>query len=88
MSGSRHTHLFHELVETDILYAALLPHRENNVLNTDFVERSPNRVQELIDDERDWTDVIKVIDAADDAGDRTITLNADVLTQTVVCYFV
>jgi len=81
------THLFNELVEMDILYASLLPHRENNVLNTDFFERSPNRVQELIDDDRDWTDVIKVIDTADAAGDRTITLNADVLAQTVVCYF-
>jgi len=81
------THLFNELVEMDILYTALLPHRDGNILNAGFFENNTNHLPDQIDEDRDWTDVVKVIEAADAAGDRSIVLNADVLTQTVMCYF-
>jgi len=78
------THFFNELVEMDMLYLALFPAQEGNFLNLELIEGSPNRLDKLIDDAARWESTIRVIDAADLTG--RIILNANALTQRVVCY--
>jgi hypothetical protein len=81
------THFFNELVEMDLLYLALFPNRKGNRWNRRFLEQSPNRLAELLPDAADWSHVVRVIDVADMA-DRGlgIKLNANALSQQVVCY--
>lgn len=79
------THFFSNLVESDILYIALFPKREGNVLNTAFFDRQPNRLAELMPEEKRWSDVIRIIDTpANGAG--SFVLNANALKQHAICY--
>ncbi|HPD30779.1 MAG TPA: PEP/pyruvate-binding domain-containing protein [Phycisphaerae bacterium] len=80
------THFFNELVELDILYLALFPGREGNFLNEEFFEKAPNKLTRLIPSAANWAHVIRVIDTADLGGRGHIQLNANNLSQRVVCY--
>ncbi|MHB1034784.1 MAG: PEP/pyruvate-binding domain-containing protein [Pirellulales bacterium] len=81
------THFFNELVEMDILYLALFPGRKSNAWNRDFFEKSPNRLTELVPEAGRWADVVRVIDIPRRFdGAATLKLNANTLTQKVVCY--
>jgi len=80
------THLFGEMVEMDMLYMALFPDKEGNALNEAFFASNPNRLCDLVPGSERWADGVKVIDAADVDGGATIKLNANTLTQKIVCY--
>jgi len=80
------THFFNELVELDILYLALFPGREGNFLNEAFFAQAPNKLAKLIPDAARRSDVVHVVDAADLGDDAVIKLNANALSQKVVCY--
>ena len=80
------THYFSDLVETGILYLALYPSREGNRLNADLIGRARNRLDEVVPAAARWADVVRVVDAPDLGGDGCVRLNANALTQTVVCY--
>jgi len=80
------THFFNELVEQDILYLALFPGRAGNLLNEEFLRAAPNKLTKLVPDAGARSDVVRVIDVADLADGRVLTLNANVLNQKVVCY--
>ncbi|MDY6914128.1 MAG: PEP/pyruvate-binding domain-containing protein [Planctomycetota bacterium] len=80
------THLFSEMVELDILYLALFPARESNFLNSDFFEKAPNKLTELLPGAAEWADTVRIIDAADLGGGVTVKLNANTIDQKVVCY--
>ncbi|MBN1846145.1 MAG: PEP/pyruvate-binding domain-containing protein [Sedimentisphaerales bacterium] len=76
------THLFSELVEMDILYLALFPHKPDNVLNTEFFETAPNTLLEYLPEAQPFTEVLRVIDAR-----RPLPhLNANAYRQKAVCY--
>ncbi|MGD9128714.1 MAG: PEP/pyruvate-binding domain-containing protein [Planctomycetia bacterium] len=77
------THMFNELVEADILYMALFQQREENVLNTDLLEKTSNQLPYLLPDEERWTETVRVIDAAQIGA---VSLNANTFKQHVVCY--
>ena len=77
------THMFNELVEADILYFALFHGHEGNRLNMAFLDQAPNRLADLLPAEAAWAEAVRVIDAAD-AG--PLVLNANTLSQNVVCY--
>ena len=81
------THFFNDLVEMDILYLALFPGRKDNFWNREFFERTPNRLTELLPGEAQWAEAVRVIDvpAASD-GNTVLKLNANAITQHVVCY--
>jgi hypothetical protein len=81
------THYFSDLVESDILYLALFPGRQNNFLSLDFFEQSPNKLAALLPDAADWAGVVRVIDVADVADGRDLILYANSLKQQVFCYF-
>ncbi len=80
------THFFNELVEMDILYLALFPDREGNLLNEEFFEKAPNRLTRLVPSAGNWAHVVRVIDTADLGGTWQVQLNANSLTQRVACY--
>jgi hypothetical protein len=81
------THFFNDLVEMDILYLALFPGRKNNYWNRTFLEEMPNRLLQLLPNEAAWAQAVRVIDvpATLPAG-TVLKLNANALTQQVVCY--
>jgi hypothetical protein len=81
------THFFSDLVEMDMLYLALYPGREGNSWNREFFDRAPNRLAELLPDDAAWANVVRVIDMPlASHGDAALKLNANSLTQRVVCY--
>ena len=81
------THFFNDLVEMDMLYLALFPGRKGNSWNEAFFEQSPNRLAELLPGEAKWSHVVRVIDMPlGSHGGAALTLNANALTQQVVCY--
>ena len=80
------THFFSDLIETDILYVALFPDREENTLNKEFFEHSPNKLTKLLPDAEKWVDVIRVIDSESVNGAGVMHICADTVTQKFVCY--
>ena len=80
------THFFNELVECDILYTALFPNREGNMLNEDLLLNLPNRLLELAPSSTNRTDAVRVIDSADLGTGRSFQLHAGSLSQQAICY--
>jgi hypothetical protein len=72
------THFFHELAEFDMLYVGYVRSRAGNTFNWNFFEQSPNRLAELLPDEANWGDALRVIDAT---VERPILLYANHLEQ-------
>lgn len=58
------THFFSDLVESDMLYAALRPNREPNFLDDDRLRSLPNLLTEVIPNADRWREVVYVISAA------------------------
>ena len=80
------THFFNDLVEADILYFALFPERDGNRLNSDFLERAPNRLAELMPQDANWAEAVRVIDTQALYGGGPLVLNANTLDQVIVFY--
>jgi hypothetical protein len=80
------THFFNELVECDILYTALFPTREGNLLNEGLLQKLPNRLVDLDPSSANRADVVHVIDAADLGKGETFVLHASNLSQQAICY--
>jgi hypothetical protein len=70
----------------DMLYLALFPGREGNLLNKIFFEGSTNRLAELLPKGTAWADAVRVIDMSDGFEDGVLRLNANTIEQEVVCY--
>jgi hypothetical protein len=80
------THFFSDLVETNILYLALFPQRQDNRLNGVFFDQQPNRLAELLPSAAEWAECLRVIDLPNPASPAVLRLNADMLDQRVFCY--
>jgi pyruvate, water dikinase len=81
------THFFNDLVEMDILYLALFPGRIRNFWNREFFEQSPNLLTKLLPDAENWSHIVRVIDLPSGSNNGAVLkLNANALTQQVVCY--
>ena len=80
------THFFSDLVETDILYLAIFPQRQDNQLNEAFFDQQPNRLAELLPNAAEWADCVRVIDLPNAAHPMVLRLNANTLEQRVCCY--
>ena len=81
------THLFGEMVEMDMLYMALFPSKEGNLINEEFFTSTPSRLADLLGDEADkWNEVIRIIDTCDLGDGVTVKLNANTMEQKTVCY--
>ncbi|MGK5094239.1 PEP/pyruvate-binding domain-containing protein [Deltaproteobacteria bacterium TL4] len=80
------SHFFNELVESEILYFALFPEQDQNVLNSELLCHLPNRFSELMPEDSKWSNVIRVIDASSLEGNQSMILNANAINQQVICY--
>jgi pyruvate, water dikinase len=81
------THFFNDLVESQILYLALVPGREGNRVNADLIGQAGNRLPRLLPAEATWANAVRVIDPAVLPGGRALRLYADALRQSAICYF-
>ena len=79
------THFFSDLVEMQILYLALFPGTLEDYVNIGLLDPAPNRLLALAPEEARWSDVVRVVDAADLAGKR-LRLEANSFRQHAVCY--
>jgi pyruvate, water dikinase len=80
------THFFNDLVESDMLYCAIYPKKDNNVLNQEFFTKSKNRLASILPEAKSFSSSIKVIDGAGDKDGHRIYVNSDVLGQKFTCY--
>lgn len=80
------THFFSDLVETDILYLAVFPQRQDNRLNEAFFEQQPNRLAELLPNAADYANCVRVIDLPNDQCRMLLRFHANTLKQNVFCY--
>ncbi len=80
------THFFLDLVEEQIIYAAVYPDKEESEFNEDFFEKARNILAELLPDEADFERVIKVIDVSAESGGAYASVVVDQLTQNALCY--
>ncbi|WP_028574462.1 PEP/pyruvate-binding domain-containing protein [Desulfonatronovibrio hydrogenovorans] len=80
------THFFSDLIEFDILYLALYPDRQGNIINRGFLEKSINRLETIFPEEKKWTETVFVIDQDELGPGRTLHLYADVKKQSVLCF--
>jgi hypothetical protein len=82
------THFLSELVEMDMLYLALFPRQGENYLRTEFFEKSPSLLVELVPSAEKWQDAVKVIDPRNSTAlGAPARLSADAIEQKVICYF-
>ncbi len=81
------THFLNELIEMDILYLALFPHKGDNNLKEEVFGLTANRLLDFVPEAGRWTETVRVVNAADIAGEGgTLYLAADAFTQRVICY--
>jgi pyruvate, water dikinase len=78
------THFFNDLVESDMLYCAIYPLRDDNVLDREFFAQAENRLVSLLPDAGPFSSAIKVIDG--DVNGLHVCINSDVLKQKMTCY--
>jgi hypothetical protein len=82
------THFLSELVEMDMLYLALFPKQGENYIRTEFFEKSPSLLLDLVPSAEKWQDAVKVIDPRNSTADGApAKLSADAVEQKVICYF-
>jgi hypothetical protein len=81
------THFFNDLVEMQILYLALTPGKDGNLVNASLVAQAHNLLAELIPEEACWANAVRVVDPAAMPGGRALRLHADALRQLAVCCF-
>lgn len=77
------THFFNDLVEMDILYIGFYSTKTGNLLNNDFLSKSPNKLPELLPEASSWSHVVKVIDAV---NDQEFILNTEATKQNATVY--
>jgi hypothetical protein len=81
------THFLNELVEMNMLYLALFPRHQKNILNESFFNQSPNHLATLLPHASTWSHVLRVIDFPLSPSDpRTLTLSANTVEQKAVAF--
>jgi len=68
------THFFQDLVEAEILYLPLYPDEKNIIFNDEFFKNSKNIFSDLISDDKDLSDVIKVIDIVEESEGSVLNI--------------
>ncbi len=80
------THFFSDLVECDIMYLALFPGKDDNLINGPLFDALPNKLGDLIPRASSYAHAIKVVDVRDLGKGWSCRLNANTLKQRAVCY--
>jgi hypothetical protein len=77
------THFFHDLVESDIFYAAIFPQKEGVTFNIGKLVEMPNRMRGFLPDAEEYESVIKVYEP----DSKELHIVCDIITRKVVCFF-
>ncbi len=80
------THFFNDIVEMNILYMGVSPHREGSVFHEDILKNAPNRFSKLLPEQKAWEKTVLVVDAQDICSCSCVLLHADTLTQEGVVF--
>ena len=80
------THFFQDLVEAGITYLPLYPDDEGTLWNEDFLNRSPNSLEEIVPEFSDLTDVVRVIDVEAVSGGRRLSVVMDAETDRALAF--
>ncbi len=71
------THFFQDLVEADIHYLPLYPDDAANRFNEEFLLRSPNSLKDIAPDDREFEDMLRVIDIPRTTNGATLSIAMD-----------
>jgi hypothetical protein len=77
------THFFQDLVETGIFYTAVYPEEPGVVYQPERFTRLPNRLAELVPEQAQFAEVVRVYDTAA----LELQVLADVVSQKIVAFF-
>ncbi len=81
------THFLSELVEMDMLYLAIFPDQDKNMLKESVFMNAPNLLHALVPGSEAWASAVKVVSATDLApAGRIIVLAANAPEQHVTCF--
>ncbi len=80
------THFFNNLVELDLLYFALHPYKNKDVLNRRFFHDAVNQLPMMFPSEEKWVSILKIIDAEDFEDGKRLMLNMNSINQIGFCY--
>ncbi|MBN1411904.1 MAG: hypothetical protein JW969_13730 [Spirochaetales bacterium] len=78
------THFFNDLVELDIHYLAIQPTRKDNVINKALLDQLPNNLENLLQVNSKWNQVVKVMDFMN--GNTKLYLYLNAVEQRGLCY--
>lgn len=79
------THFFLDLVEAQIIYLPVYPDDAAAQFNRPFFDESPNALPELLPGDREYQDVVKVIDVPRAVNGAYAEVIADTHSQRAVC---
>ena len=77
------THFFNDIVEADMLYVALFPDREGNLLDTAYFESAPSPSSTDTSWDQSLTGAVRLLDLPEP---EMLTLVADAPAQTAICH--
>ncbi|UCF16154.1 MAG: hypothetical protein JSW59_01585, partial [Phycisphaerales bacterium] len=77
------THFFHDLVESDIFYAAILPQKDGVTFNRNKLLEMPNLLSDFLPEEKEYESVVNVYEPDSNA----LHVVCDIITQKVICFF-
>ena len=77
------THFFQDMVEMNIFYMAIYPEQEKVIFNTAWMQSMSNILEELVPEDRQYADVVRVIDVRE----RKLKLLSDIVAQKMICFF-
>jgi len=77
------THMFQDLVESNIFYIALFPEEESSSLNLKALDEAEDIMEQILPQHSRFRDIIKVLDFKD----KGLTVLSDIASQKVICVF-
>jgi len=80
------THFFQDLVEAEMLYLPVYPDDEATDFNTEFFDRSPNILKDLLPELSSLEEVVHVIDVPATKAGASAKVIADPQTRSAVCF--
>ncbi|MBN1524139.1 MAG: PEP/pyruvate-binding domain-containing protein [Spirochaetales bacterium] len=80
------THFFNDLVETDILYCAVHPDREDYIYSEEYLNSAPNALVKLIPEAEAVQEIIRVIDYRTVKNGKKLYLSANTVDQEGIFY--
>ena len=80
------THFFQDLVESEIIYTPVYPDRNDSDFNDQFFRESKNYLPEILPDDSDFKDMVKLIDLKAESGGYHAVMIADQYDQRAMCY--